>query len=168
MSGEEEFFGGKVKLFCGDMLEVLDQLPENSIDSCVTDSPYHLQSIIKRFSAKNAAPAKFGKDGLFARASRGFLGKEWDGGDIAFRSETWAKILRVLKPGGHLMSFGGDKTQHRVACAIEDGGFEIRHTMIYAFGSGYPKSRDPWRLELQERVESVLRETGEVTEIVWK
>jgi site-specific DNA-methyltransferase (adenine-specific) len=128
------------KVILGNCLEVMKTLPENSVDSICTDPPYHLQSIVKRFGKENSAPAKFGTDGAFQRASKGFMGKEWDGGDIAFNKEMWAEALRVLKPGGHLLSFGGTRTYHRMACAIEDAGFEVRDMVSWIYGSGFPKS----------------------------
>jgi len=70
------------------------------------------------------------------------MGKEWDGGDIAFRPDTWALIWRVLKPGGHMVAFGAPKNYHRLACAIEDAGFEIRDSLMWVFGTGFPKSMD--------------------------
>lgn len=115
-----------VRVIEGDSLLVVPTLDADSFHSCVTDPPYHLTSIVKRFGAANAAPAQHGTDGAYARASRGFMGKQWDGGDVAFRPETWAEVLRVLKPGAHLLAFGGTRTYHRLACAIEDAGFEIR------------------------------------------
>jgi len=124
----------------GDCMDVMPLLPENSIDSCVTDPPYHLTSIVKRFGGANAAPAKFGTDGAFARASAGFMGKQWDGGDIAFRPETWAAVLRILKPGANLVAFSATRRYHRMACAIEDAGFEILDQIAWAYGSGMPKS----------------------------
>ena len=127
------FHDGRFTLWHGDCLEVLAQMPENSVDSCVTDPPYHLTSIVKRFGSENAAPAQYGKDGAYARASAGFMGKQWDGGDIAFRPDVLAQVYRVLKPGAHLLAFGGTRTYHRMACAIEDAGFEIRdvtHPMV--------------------------------------
>jgi len=117
-------------------------LPDNCIDSVVTDSPYHLTSVVKRFGTPNAAPAQHGTDGAFARQSRGFMGKAWDGGDIAFTPELWAQVLRVLKPGGHLAAFGASRGYHRMACAIEDAGFEIRDSLMWIYGSGFPKSHD--------------------------
>ena len=117
-------------------------LPVESVDSVVTDPPYHLTSIIKRFGKAGSAPAKSGATGAYARASKGFMGKTWDGGDVAFRPETWAEVLRVLKPGGHLLAFSGTRTYHRMACAIEDAGFEIRDTIAWLYGSGFPKSHD--------------------------
>ena len=140
MSGRVEFHGGRVILHAGDCLDVLDAMEANSVDSICCDPPYHLLSTVKRFGAAGAAPAKHGTDGLYARASRGFMGKEWDGGDIAFRPETWAKVLRVLKPGGHMVAFSAPKCSHRMVCAIEDAGFEIRDGLMWIFGSGFPKS----------------------------
>jgi len=98
----------------GDCLEVMRELPDNSIDAVVTDPPYEL----------------------------GFMGKKWDSTGIAYNVELWQEVLRVLKPGGHLLSFGGTRTYHRMACAIEDAGFEIRDQMQWIYGSGFPKSMD--------------------------
>jgi site-specific DNA-methyltransferase (adenine-specific) len=117
-------------------------LPDCSVDSVVCDPPYHLTSIVKRFGAENAAPAKVGKTGAYARASKGFMGQTWDGGDVAFQPETWAEVLRVLKPGGHLVAFSGTRTYHRMAVAIEDAGFEVRDMIAWHYGSGFPKSHD--------------------------
>lgn len=130
-----------LKVLPGDMREVLAEMPDNSVDSVVTDPPYHLTSIVKRFGAGNA-PAQFGSDGAFQRASKGFMGKEWDGGDIAFNPATWAEVLRVLKPGGHMTAFNHSRTFHRMWCAVEDAGFEIRDTLMWIYGSGFPKSHD--------------------------
>ena len=126
----------------GDCLAILPTLPPDSFNSCVTDPPYHLVSIVKRMSAPNAAPVGFGSDGRYRRLSGGFMGKQWDGGDIAARVETWAEVYRVLKPGAHLVAFGGTRTYHRMACAIEDAGFEIRDCIQWIYGSGFPKSHD--------------------------
>lgn len=110
--------------------------------SCVTDPPYHLTSIVKRFGKAGSAPAQYGTDGAYARASRGFMGKEWDGGDIAFQPDLWRAVYDVLLPGAHLLAFGGTRTYHRMVCAIEDAGFEIRDQIGWMFGSGFPKSHD--------------------------
>jgi DNA modification methylase len=134
------FHDGKITLHAGDCLDVLKAMPENSIDAVVTDPPYHLTSIVKRFGGTNAAPAKGNE--AFIRASRGFMGKQWDGGDIAFRPELWAEVLRVLKPGGHIVAFSGTRTYHRMAVAIEDAGFEVRDQLAWVYGSGFPKSHD--------------------------
>lgn len=142
MTFAPEILTRDVSLFCGDCIAVLRTLKDNSVDSVVTDPPYHLTSIVKRFGSPTAAPAKIGKTGAYARASAGFMGKQWDGGDIAFRAELWAEVLRVLKPGGFLLSCGGTRTYHRMACAIEDAGFEVRDMISWLYGSGFPKSLD--------------------------
>lgn len=125
-----------VTLHPGDCLEVLAGFPDDHFDAVVTDPPYHLLSIVKRFGGANAAPAKEGTDGNFARSSRGFMGKEWDGGDIAFRADTWSRVFRVLKPGGHLVAFNHSRTFHRMAVAIEDAGFEVRDSLLDLYTSG--------------------------------
>jgi DNA modification methylase len=131
-----------ISLYPGDCLDVLAGLEPNSVDSCVTDPPYHLTSIVKRFGADDAAPAKVGKSGAYARASAGFMGKKWDGGDIAFRPELWEQVYRVLKPGAHLIAFSGTRTYHNMAVAIEQAGFEIRDQIGWMYGSGFPKSQN--------------------------
>ena len=103
-----------VQLHLGDCLEVMRSLPENSVDTCITDPPYEL----------------------------GFMGKKWDSSGIAFQPETWQAVWRVLKPGAILLAFGGTRTYHRMVCAIEDAGFEIRDTIAWVYGSGFPKSYD--------------------------
>lgn len=101
-----------ITLLQGDCVETMRTLPDNSVDSIVTDPPYEL----------------------------GFMNKKWDSTGIANNVEVWKECLRVLKPGGHLLSFGGTRTYHRMACAIEDAGFEIRDQMQWLYGSGFPKS----------------------------
>lgn len=96
----------------GDCLEGLRALPDNSVDSIVTDPPYGLN----------------------------FMGKKWDY-DVP-PEEVWRECLRVLKPGGHLLAFAGTRTQHRMAMRIEDAGFEIRDMIAWVYGSGFPKSLD--------------------------
>lgn len=104
----------KTQLLKGDNLELLPTLADNSIDAIVTDPPYEL----------------------------GFMGKSWDSSGIAYKVALWAECLRVLKPGGHLIAFGGSRTYHRLACAVEDAGFEIRDQLMWVYGSGFPKSLD--------------------------
>lgn len=101
-----------VKLFHGDCLDVLKNIPDNSIDSIVTDPPYGIS----------------------------FMGKKWDY-DIP-SVEVWKECLRVLKPGGHLVAFAGTRTQHRMCSRIEDAGFEIRDMLAWLYGSGFPKSHN--------------------------
>jgi DNA modification methylase len=98
----------------GDALELLRQMPDESVDACVTDPPYEL----------------------------GFMGKKWDSTGIANSVELWREILRVLKPGAHLLAFGGTRTYHRMVCAIEDAIFEIRDSIQWVYGNGFPKSLD--------------------------
>lgn len=97
-----------------DCLDGMKLLDDNSVDSIVTDPPYEL----------------------------GFMGKKWDSTGIAYNVELWKECLRVLKPGGHLLAFGGTRTYHRMTCAIEDAGFEIRDCIMWIYGSGMPKSHD--------------------------
>ncbi|MCA3628420.1 MAG: site-specific DNA-methyltransferase [Methylobacterium sp.] len=134
------FLDGKVELRGGDCLALIRAVPDCSIDSIVTDPPYALVSIVKRFGKAGSAPAKGNE--AYARASAGFMGKAWDTGDVAFAVEFWAECLRVLKPGGHVAAFSGTRTYHRLACAIEDAGFEIRDQLAWVYGTGFPKSHD--------------------------
>lgn len=131
---------GAATLYLGDSREVLKALPDNSIDSVVTDPPYALVSIVKRFGGENAAPAKDGD--VYARASAGFMGQTWDTGETAFAVEFWREVMRVLKPGGHVIAASGTRTYHRLAVAIEDAGFEIRDMISWLYGSGFPKSHN--------------------------
>jgi DNA modification methylase len=137
------YYDGRVTVHGGDCLAVLAELPADSFDAVCTDPPYHFASIVKRFGADNAAEAKSnGATGVYRRASRGFMGKQWDGGQIAHDPATWAAVLRVLKPGGHMVAFHAPKNWHRLAGAIEDAGFEIRDTLLFLFGAGFPKSHN--------------------------
>lgn len=136
----QTFLDGRVTLHSGDCLDVLAAMPENSVDSIVTDPPYHLTSIVKRFGADGAAEAKSGTTGAYQRASSGFMGKQWDGGDIAFQPATWAAVLRVLKPGGYLLAFASTRGFGRMSVAIEDAGFNTHPLIAWVFGSGFPKA----------------------------
>lgn len=120
-----------VEVHHGDSRDVLKTLEDASVDSCVTDAPYALVSILKRFGAEGAAPAiSEGETGVYRRASAGFMGQRWDNGETAHDPAFWAEVYRVLKPGGHVLAFSGTRTQHRQVCAIEDAGFEIRDTVL--------------------------------------
>lgn len=103
-----------VQIILGDCRDIIATLPDNSVHSIVTDPPYEL----------------------------GFMGKKWDNSGIAYDVTLWAECLRVLKPGGHLLSFGGTRTYHRMVCAIEDAGFEIRDCIVWLYSSGFPKSHN--------------------------
>jgi site-specific DNA-methyltransferase (adenine-specific) len=99
----------------GDCRQLLRTVEPESIDSCPTDPPYGLS----------------------------FMGRGWDNPDnVAFRPETWRLVLRALKPGAHLLAFGGTRTFHRLTCAIEDAGFEVRDVLCWLYGQGMPKSHD--------------------------
>lgn len=95
-----------------DCLDVMRRLPDNFVDAVVTDPPYGLS----------------------------FMGKNWDHGVPGV--EFWKEALRIAKPGAHLLSFGGTRTFHRIACAIEDAGWEVRDCIMWLYGSGFPKSMD--------------------------
>lgn len=147
-------------------MSMLDMEYKECIDAVITDPPYHLTSITERFGKSNSKEAQFGKDGSFKRLSKGFMGKEWDGGDISFRPETWEKCYDALKPGGYLLAFGGTRTFHRIACAIEDAGFEIRDTIMWLYGSGFPKSHNISKA-LEKEIIKKLNEQG-VENVIWK
>ena len=146
--------------FCpGDCIEAMKGMGDDTLDSVVTDPPYHLQSVVKRFSSPDAAPLKDyeGGTGVYKRSSAGFMGKAWDGGDISFKPEFWAEVLRIMKPGAHLLSFGGTRTSHRMVCALEDAGFEIRDTVLWVYGQGFPKSHN-----ISKFIDNALGEEQEV------
>ena len=127
-------------LLLGDNIQLMKTIEDNSIDSVVTDPPYGLTSIVKRFGKSNSADAQYGTDGVFKRSSKGFMGKEWDS-DVP-SVEFWREVYRILKPGGHILSFGGTRTYHRMAMAIEDAGFEIKDQLQWLFLTGFPKSNN--------------------------
>jgi len=113
----KSYLGGRVVRYAGDCLDVLECLPSNSVDAVVTDPPYHLTTGKK--GGTGIASLDLNSPAGRSRVTTGFMGKEWDGGDIAQSPELWAKVLRVLKPGGHLLAFSGTRTSHRMVCAIE-------------------------------------------------
>ena len=123
-----------------DCIEHLKTIEDNYFDSVVTDPPYHLTSIAKRFT--NSTEAKYGKDGSFQRLSKGFVGHEWDGGDIAFTTDLWKEVYRTIKPGAVLLAFAATRNYHRMATAIENSGFEIFDMINWIYGSGFPKRKN--------------------------
>jgi DNA modification methylase len=135
----------------GDCVEAMRAMPECSVDAVVCDPPYGLEFMGKQWDApwrtgdgfrRSRNPADVGRDDAFGRASA--RAPEYRAG-LGFQQwcEAWAReALRVLKPGGHLLAFGGTRTYHRLACAVEDAGFEIRDCLAWLYGSGFPKSLD--------------------------
>ena len=123
------------KLIHGDCVTEMSKLPANSVDAIVCDPPYEL----------------------------GFMGKSWDASGIAYSVEMWREALRVLKPGGHLLAFSGSRTYHRMTCAIEDAGFEVRDQIMWVYGSGFPKSLDVSKAIDKARVEDI-----EPVRVVWR
>jgi len=130
-----------IRIEHGDCREVIPTL-EVTVDAVVTDPPYHLQNIAERAARPFKARDGLQQNGAMSRLAAGFMGQQWDGGDIAFRPETWAAIATALRPGGFLIAFGGTRTHHRLACAIEDAGFVIQDTLMWLFATGFPKRRD--------------------------
>lgn len=130
-------------LYHADCRDILPTLGVESIDAVITDPPYHLQSIHKRFAAKGPdETSERYAAGAYGRHAKGFMGKQWDGGDIARDPELWRLVFDVLKPGAHLAVFGGTRTFARMFCAIEDAGFECRDTLSWNYCSGFPKSHN--------------------------
>ena len=127
-----------MKVIHGDCLDVMPTL--DRVDAVVTDPPYHLTSGKK--GGTGEASVNLNTPAGRARITAGFMGKQWDGGDVAFRPETWRLAFDLLPPGGWLLAFSGTRTYHRMACAIEDAGFEIRDQIQWLYGSGFPKSHD--------------------------
>ena len=109
-----------ISLRLGDSRTALKDCPDDHFESVVCDPPYDLTS----------------------GSGKGFMGKAWDGTGVAFDPALWSEVLRVLKPGGHLLAFGGTRTYHRMVCAIEDAGFEVRDSLHWIYGTGFPKSLD--------------------------
>jgi site-specific DNA-methyltransferase (adenine-specific) len=113
------------------------------------DPPYHLTSITERFGKPGSAAPVHAKDGSFGRLAKGFMGKSWDGGDIAFRANTWAGLAEHLHPGGFIMAFSSTRTFHRQAVAMEDAGLIIHPFISWAFGSGFPKAHQVYHPDFE-------------------
>lgn len=134
-----DLFEGKgFKIYHGNMLDMSEIIKPNSIDSVITDPPYELN----------------------------FMGKGWDNSGIAFQADTWKKCFEVLKSGGYLLAFGGSRTFHRIAVAIEEAGFEIRDVIMWLYGSGFPKSMNiGLAIDKKNGVESEVIGTNDVPDI---
>ena len=104
----------KNKVYLGNNIDILKKFPNESFNSIVCDPPYEL----------------------------GFMGKNWDKSGIAYNVDLWKECFRVLKHGGHLLAFSGSRTYHRMTCAIEDAGFEIRDMINWVYCNGFPKSHN--------------------------
>lgn len=152
-----------IRILLGDCREQMKTLPDNSVDSIVTDPPYHLTTGKKGGSGQASVnlESAYGR----ARIGTGFMGMTWDGGDVAFDPATWCEALRVLKPGGILLASGGTRTYHRLVCAIEDAGFEVRDMLAWLYGSGFPKGTDKakipeawngWNTALKPAIEPIV------------
>lgn len=122
----------RVTVHLGDCRDVLRGLPDASIDAIVTDPPYEL----------------------------GFMGRTWDSSGVAYDTTVWAECLRVLKPGGHLLAFGGTRTWHRLVVAVEDAGFEIRDSITWLYASGFPKS-----LDVSKAIDKVRDDRGDIVKV---
>ena len=126
------------KLIHDNMLNMGNYIADGTIDCIITDPPYEL----------------------------GFMGKKWDGSGIAFNVDAWTKCFNALKDGGYLLAFGGTRTFHRIACAIEDAGFEIRDTIMYLYAVGFPKSLNIGKA-IEKEIIKKLNEQG-VENVIWK
>lgn len=126
----------------GDSRDILKTFADASIDSVVCDPPYALVSVVQRFGNSPRSETTENTANPYGRTGRGFMGQRWDTGETAFDPAFWVDVMRVLKPGGHLIAFSGTRTYHRLACAVEDAGFEIRDMISWLYGSGFPKSHN--------------------------
>lgn len=127
-----------VEIRVGDCVEIMSGMMESSVDAIVTDPPYNLTANKK--GGTGIASLNLNHPGGRSRITTGFMGKPWDGDGVSFNRNIWAQVLRIAKPGAHLVAFGGTRTFHRLACAIEDAGFEIRDCLSWIYGTGFPKS----------------------------
>jgi DNA modification methylase len=136
------WFTAGTALYGLDCRAVLPVLKDASVDSVVTDPPYELTSGKK--GGTGEASLNLGHPAGRSRITTGggFMGHDWDATGVPMDPDFWREVLRVLKPGGHLVAFGGTRTYHRMAVAIEDAGFEIRDSLHWLYGSGFPKGLD--------------------------
>lgn len=129
-----------ITIYHGDCLGVMRAMNENSVDSIVTDPPYGLTQNKKGGSGEASLNLTSPAGRSRVTTGGGFMGQQWDA--TTPRIEVWQEAIRVAKPGAHLLAFGGTRTFHRLVCAIEDAGWEIRDCVMWVYGSGFPKSLD--------------------------
>lgn len=150
-----------VTLYAGDCLEVLRDLPDNSVDSVVTDPPYGLGNTTGALVAETVT-AWLGGDRGFIPEGRGFLGRNWDA--FVPPVAVWDECFRVLKPGGHLLAFSGSRTLDLMTLGVRLAGFDIRDSIMWLYGSGFPKSRDVSGA-MSDYLAGEVRETGAAPEV---
>lgn len=160
-----------VRLEIGDCREVLARMKASHrlVDAVCTDPPYHLVSIVKRLGNPDSAAIQSGATGVYARSSVGFMGQQWDGGDVAFDSATWAAVAAVMKPGAYLVAFGGTRTIHRMTAAIEAAGFEVRDRLWNAIAADTHARRflDSLTAEQQEAFALAIEDSQFGGELAW-
>ncbi len=132
MKWPEDFIN---QIICGDCIGVMKTMPNDSIDTIITDPPYNLTSTT-RPRPDQSESGSYGKQVPFSRQQSrgGFMGKNWDGTGISFDIKLWKEILRIAKPGSTLLCFGGTRTYHRLACAIEDAGWILKDCIMWLYG----------------------------------
>ena len=120
------------ELYVGDCALILPTMQPESVDTVITDPPYHLTPQM----------LSDGRSSRCCSRKRGFMDSTWDGGSASFDVALWGEILRVVKPGGYLLAFGAPRTFHRLAAALEDAGWLVRDCLLWLYGTGFPKSHD--------------------------
>ena len=151
----------RVKLMQGDNIESLKKLPDNSIDSVVTDSPYGLG----KEQDMNKVLTDWLEKGYSEIKGSGFMGKSWDA--YVPQPAFWKETIRVMKPGAHALSFFGSRTYDIGVMSMRLAGFEIRDTITWDMGSGFPKSLNVQKHILKE-LENQLKEKHNIKEVIWK
>ena len=156
------------KVICGDCLEVMKEMPDNCVDSIVTDPPYGLGFMGKQWDTFDSS--QFGKAGeegendLKVKKNFNILPRYNTDGLYDFTKDWATECLRVLKPGGYILSFAGSRTYHKICMGIEDAGFEIRDQIMWLYGSGFPKSHNIGKAvdKLQGNERELIGNVGEL------
>jgi site-specific DNA-methyltransferase (adenine-specific) len=151
----------KTKLLLGDNISSLKKLPDNSVDSVVTDAPYGLG----KEQDMNKVLTDWLEKGYSEIKGSGFMGKEWD--SYVPQPAFWKEAIRVMKPGAHALSFFGSRTYDIGVMAMRLAGFEIRDTITYNYGSGFPKSHNIQKHILKD-LEKQLKEKYNIKEVKWQ